>query len=1075
MQKSTNRFCTGRSVPCHVIFLLVLLTSLSPLIMKAQSYKSLTDKVQLQLSRTNAAKVVKSLQQQTSYTFIYDPEYLQQCELNDIRFSGTALGEVLNYIHKNAPLDIELTKDKVITFRKGDPVKPAAKSGGRISGKVVDNKNEPLPGVTVTVQGGQGAVTNVDGTYDLALASGSYNLTFSYISFETRKVTEVTVKEEGLTPLNIVLKSNSSRLKEVTVTANYRKTSIEGLYAIQKNNAAITDGISAEQIARTPDKNIGEVLKRVSGLSTLDNKYVVVRGLSERYNQAVLNGQVMPSTELNRKNFSFDIIPSNIVENITVVKTITPDRSAEFGGGLVEVNTLDIPTNNFLNIAVGASYNDKTVGKDFLSLPLSGSEYRGSVSNHRNLLGSLDWKDRDDVMKKYELVGKETSSFSNNWGVTKFKAPVSPNYQASFGHVFRVGNGQQWGVVASASYRNTLATQDALLGRDGFKESPGDADPQQFKGQRYGFATNIAALLGLGYRNERNRIGFQSMYLRTLDQQLIFGKGQNGKFGSDNTLALFDLAMQTTLWQNQLKGEHSLGRSGVKLKWSGSYLKLDRQKPDNHQMFADYKQPEGAGINEYNISSVGSSAAEGALRWWSRALENNFNWDAAVSVPFKFNAGNVGLDNTFKGGYAGWNKDRLFFVLNTNSKFENKDGNYFPLASAFTPANNTTVAISTFGDNFKRRSASLHALFAMMDNRIGNKFRLVWGVRAEYYNLNKVNDNLDSIFTRFKREPGKEYDYSALLNREPNWRFFPSANLTYSLTPTMNLRAAYSESIIRPDLRELSVFREYDFELGGEYFAQIVRSTTIKHIDLRYEWYPGPGEIISASLFYKDLSYPMEIYQMDLNNSFELKNSKSAKNYGIELEMRKSLAFTKAPVLRNITLYGNFTYLDARVKKMDSNIGIFDPANPLKVTLKETVGEEEKRPQMGASNVMLNAGVYYDSKPFSVSLGYNRVTNRVFIPNLVYYNALMEKPLESLDMQVGVKLLKDKAAVKLNVSNLLNSFSVIYRNAFSAEENKELQGGKAPTMSQLNYQSGDLLNYRLTPGRTYSATISYQF
>ncbi|MBS0027303.1 TonB-dependent receptor domain-containing protein [Chitinophaga sp. 22321] len=1077
MQKSTNRFCTGRSMPCHVVFLIVLLTTLSPLITAAQSYKRLSEKIELQLSKTNAAKVVKALQQQTPYTFIYDPEYLQQCAMNEIRFSGTPLGEVLNYIDNNAPLDIELTEDKVITVRKGAAAKPASRSNGRITGKVVDSKNEPLPGVTIAVQGGQGTITNVDGTYDIALTPGTYNLTFSYVSFETRKVTEIAVKDNGLTPLNITLKSNGSRLKEVTVTGNYRKASIEGLYALQKNNAAITDGISAEQIARTPDKNIGEVLKRVSGLATLDNKYVVVRGLSERYNQAVLNGQVMPSTELNRKNFSFDIIPSNIVENITVIKTITPDRNAEFGGGLVEVNTLDIPTSNFLNIAAGASYNDKTVGKDFLSLPLSGREYGGSVSSHRKLFGTLDWKDRDDIIKKLQESGKTSLPLSNNWGITKMKAPVSPNFQASLGRVFRTGGGQQWGVVASASYRNTLATQDAILGREGFNflERTDGTDAGLFKGQRYGFTTNMGGMLGIGYRNEKNRIGFQSLYLRTLDQQLIAGTGINERIG-ENTLGYFDNAMQTSLWQNQLKGEHALGNRGVKLKWTGSYLKLDRQKPDNHMMLADYKQADNAGLNDYNIQRVTSNFSEGALRFWSRAFENNYNWDAAVSVPFKFNAGKVSVENTFKGGYAGWVKDRLFFVLNTTSKFENKDQNYFPLAKAFSTENNVQTGVSQFGDNFKRKSAALHALFAMFDHKIGNKLRLVWGVRSEFYNLNRVNDRLDSTFKSLKREPGQEYDYTAMLNREPNWRFFPSANLTYSLTPSMNVRAAYSESIIRPDLRELSVFREYDFELGGEYTGDLIKSTTIKHYDLRYEWYPGPGEIISASLFYKDLAYPMEIFKLIDANAFELRNSKSAKDYGFEIEIRKSLAFTRVPVLRNITLYGNFTYLDAKVKPMTVEAKANDPNNPLKINVLESVGEEEKRPQMGASNYMFNAGLYYDMQPVSFSLAYNKVTNRVFVPNTYALRALMEKPLEALDAQIAVRILKNKAAVRLNVGNILNSFSIIYSNNLSAEELAASNNGKSPTKSQMAYQpSKDFINYKLTPGRTYSATFSYEF
>jgi outer membrane receptor protein involved in Fe transport len=1074
MQKSTHRFCTGKRMPYRMAALFVFMVGCTPFLVKAQSYKSLTDKIQLAAGKTNAAAVVKSLQQQTAYTFIYDPEYLKQCALTAMKFENAPLSTVLQYLDNNAPLDIELTNSNTIAVRKGNAERPAARNNGRVAGKVVDNKNEPLPGVTIQVQGGQGVVSNIDGSYELQLDPGKYTLIFSYISFESRKVTDVIVNAAGVTPLNILLRNNGSRLKEVTITGNYRKASIEGLYALQKNNASITDGISSEQIARTPDKNLGEVLKRVSGLATVDNKYVVVRGLSERYNQAVLNGQVMPSTELNRKNFSFDVIPSNMVENVTVVKTLTPDRSAEFGGGLVEVNTLDIPTENFLNMSIGAGYNDKTTGKDFLSLPLDGSEYRGSVARHRYLMGTLDWKSKADIVAHYGKSDNSSSQFSNNWGVTKFKAPVSPNYQVSLGRVLN-RSGQQWGVIASGSYRNTLATQDITFARDGFSQSEGaGAEDRLFKGQRYGFTTNVNGMLGVGFRNERNRVSFQSLYMRTLDQQLILGKGQND-FGP-NTLGLYDLTTQTTMWQNQLKGEHSLGHRGVKFKWLGSYIMLDRQRPDNHRLLGDYKQADSTSINDYNISRAGSSGiSAGSLRWWSRALENNYTWDAAVSVPFRFNAGQVVLDNTFKGGYAGWSKHRLFYVLNTGSNIDNANGYYFPLAKFYTPENNTRVDIDRADrpDDFDK-TASLHAVYAMLDNKIGSKWRLVWGLRAEYYNLNKVNANLDSLFSSFKAAPGEELDYSALLNREPNWHFFPSANLTYSLTPSMNLRMAYAESIIRPDLRELSFFREYDFDLGGEYLGGLVRSTTIKNFDLRYEWYPGPGEILSASLFYKVLDNPMEIYKEGSNRVFYLRNNKQAKNYGVEVEVRKSLAFTGVPVVRNITLYGNVTYLDATVTPMTISTGI-DPDNKNKVIVTETLGEKEKRPQTGASNYMINAGFYYDVKPFSLSLVYNTVANRMYRPSVPYVSSLFERPLQALDAQIAVRMLKNKAELKVNVANILNSFSVIYENTFNDDPEVGM-GKKDPSKSQLGYQSGkDLLDYKAYPGRTFSATFSYRF
>lgn len=1077
MQKSTNRFFFRGTLQKWLVSLLCFFWGGHPMVLAAQLYKGLKDKVEITMQNTTAAAVVKNLEQQTNYTFIYDPEYLEQCKLDGVKSDNNTLGEVLQFLDVYTPVDITYTNN-TIALRKGRQERVAGADNGRIKGKVIDSKNEPLPGVTIQALEGKGTVTNVDGTYELSLPPGVYTLTFSYISYDTRKVTEVEVKENGITPLDIVMKSAGSRLKEVTVTANYKRASTEGLYALQRNSAVITDGISAEQIRRTPDKNIGEVLKRVSGLSTMDNKYVVVRGLSERYNQAVLNGQIMPSTELNRKNFSFDIIPSNIVENVVVVKTLTPDRSAEFGGGLVEVNTLDIPASNFLNISVGGSYNSKTTGKDFLSLKLEGKEYFGNVSDHRKLMGRLDWKSEDDIRAKFAEVGnKDQNAFSNNWGLYRMNAPLSQNYQISAGRVIPGKGTGKFGVVASVGYRNTFATQDIRMSRDGFEgqENGPVSDFAAYRGQRYGFTTNLGGLLGLGYRNERHRIGFQSLYLRTLDQQLIIGTGSHVSMG--NALGYYDLTTQTDLWQNQLKGEHKIGNRGIKVKWYGSYLRLDRQKPDNHQITTEYQKGNTGALNEYSIQSAYSSGINtGALRWWSRAFEHNYTWDASVSVPFKFNAGKIAFDNTFKAGYAGWSKDRLFYVVNTGSTFDNHNGYAQPLAQAFTPANSVGFVYSPFNDDF-HRTATLHAVYGMVDTKIGDKLRLVGGVRAEYSNLNGTNAALDSLerWINESRGPGQEYDFTHLRNREPDWNIFPSANLTYSLTSNMNLRAAYSKSIIRPDLRELSFFQEYDFELGGTYYGNLVRSTVAHHLDFRYEWYPGAGEVLSFSLFYKKFNYPMEIYADEQSGGiFELRNNKNAKNYGLEVEVRKSLAFTKVPVLQNITLYGNFTALDARVTAMEVNYNGLDSANPRLVVPKETIGKEEKRPQTGASNYIVNAGFYYDIQPVSLSLVYNYVSNRMFRPDRAYQASLFERPLEALDAQIAVRFLKQKAELRLNIANILNSYSVVYQNRYDDSEVES--GRKDPTTSQLLYKAGqDLINYEARPGRTYSATFSYRF
>jgi outer membrane receptor protein involved in Fe transport len=351
-------------------------------------------------------------------------------------------------------------------------------------------------------------------------------------------------------------------------------------------------------------------------------------------------------------------------------------------------------------------------------------------------------------------------------------------------------------------------------------------------------------------------------------------------------------------------------------------------------------------------------------------MENNFNWDISTSIPFMFGQKRQQL---LKAGYAGWNKDRFFFVLNSGSG-GNGNGYYVPLRELYTPGYNYSFDFSrTFMDAYKV-SLPLHAVYAMLDNRIGDKWRLVWGLRTEAYNIGRANQVIDKLEEQF----GK--DYSALRNREKTWQFFPSANLTYNLTSKMNLRLAYAKSIIRPDLRELAYFREYDYELGGSYLGGLVRSSILHHYDFRYEWYPSPGDILSASVFFKKLDYPMSIYLDQGSGTYSLTNDKEAQNYGFEVEARKSLGFTALPVLRHITLYGNFTYLDARVKQMTLTYDNTDPQKP--VPVEKVYDTWEKRPQTGASNFMYNAGFYFDTKPVSVNLVYNVVTNRLFRPDV---------------------------------------------------------------------------------------------
>jgi outer membrane receptor protein involved in Fe transport len=1033
--------------------------------------------VTYEASEVRASEALKEIEKQTGYTLTFNSEEMNGIVFKKIKWKKATVQQVLNELQKNYGIQSIVTGNNIALKSGPIPetvpkltVKPAI-----ISGKIIDGENgDPVVGVNIKVSD---AVTtsNVSGVFTISVPKGRYVVAVSSAGYESKNVTDIEVKENQLFDLNVTLKRQKGQLAGVVVTATTaRKETVASLYSRQKNSASIGDGISAEQISLTPDKNLGESIRRISGVSSVDNKYVVVRGLSERYNQALLNGQVMPSTELNRKQFSFDIIPSNMVDNIVVAKSITPDMSAEFGGGLVMVETKSIPSENFITLTAGTSINDQTSGKDMLTFERDGNKgYWGNYASHRYLYGKKDWNSLADI-RAYKDANKDNAVLTNNWQPYYYKARPSQNYQVSVGHVFKTGKlaDRRIGVLASLSYRNTQTINGLVTQRFGFENlSNADSTDYYLRANQDVFATNMGGVLAIGYTTKKHKISWQNLFTTLLDEQTNFGSGTHVNLGG-NSRALIEKVQQTGLWQSQLRGEHAIGEKGIKINWSGNYTYVKRERPDNH--VALWKTvPDSFELphNDFTVTQYSPELVNtGMLRMYTKAEEKNLSWDVNASAPFTLGI----TKNIFKAGYAGWKKDRNFYVALLGDQVDGSVIKSYPsLPNLFSPEyGGGKNFIPDYGDDYNR-TASLHAFYGMFDNRIASKWRLVWGVRAEYFDMNKSNQTLDAIIQNIKDSRGSGInDFSALYNREKNWKLFPSANLTYSVTPRMNARAAYSKSIIRPDLREMAYFREYDFELGGTYSADLLHSTTLNNYDVRLEWYPGAGEIVSGSFFYKDIKYPMEIYKMASNSVYTLRNNYKSHNYGIEVEVRKTLAFIDVPVIRNLTIYGNFTALNSKVTPMQETTNRIEGD---KVVPEQIIGKEEKRPLMGQSNYVGNAGLYYNDKLLHISISYNTISNRMVIYEQDVVNSQFEKPMRSLDAQIAARFLKQRAEVKLNLSNLLQESNLIYANrGKTTEEDARAQNGDYSN-KYLLYQKHDLLIQKLSPGRTAGIVLSYTF
>ena len=288
--------------------------------------------------------------------------------------------------------------------------------GAAIRGTVVDkNTQEPLIGAAIQVNGTTtGTVTDLDGYFELAgLRNGTYQLTVSYISYITQTLN---VSVESIADIRIEMLSDDQQLNEVVVVADAKKNTETALLSQQRKGLVVQTGVSAQQITRTQDKDASEVIRRVPGVSIIDGKFVMVRGLSQRYNNVWINNSAVPSSEADARAFSFDIIPSSQLDNIVVVKSASPEYPADFTGGFILVNTKDVPNRNTFGISVGGNVNDRTHFRDFLYNKSSATDFLGFDNGLRSLDHGIftQLKSDNNQTNNYSLLG---NGFNNDWNI----------------------------------------------------------------------------------------------------------------------------------------------------------------------------------------------------------------------------------------------------------------------------------------------------------------------------------------------------------------------------------------------------------------------------------------------------------------------------------------------------------------------------------------------------------------------------------------------------------------------------------------------------------------------------------
>lgn len=877
----------------------------------------------------------------------------------------------------------------------------------KLTGRITDESNRPIPGASIKIiSNNKGTNTDADGRFTLVLTVGTkYEILITAVGFGTKSISDVEVKPNDVNELNITLAITANNLDNVTVKTSARKESTNSLIQFQKNTNAVAQVISAEAIRRSPDKNTGEALRRVTGLSVQEGKYLVVRGLSDRYNQAMLNGVLLSSTEPDRKTFSFDIFPAAIVENIIVNKTFIPEYSAEWAGGLVQVNTRDIPAKSFLSVQVGTSLNTNTIGRDFYTYPGGKLDWLGIDDGTRALPDNFPTKNvfgALDNAAKIEL-GKQIAVQS--WAPekrTSALAALGQQFQFNSGFATKLFN-RDFGGVVTLTYNRSVRNLEYENRFFNINESKAEPTFDYYNNK---YSTDIlwGALANFSLRlNANNKISFRNIINTNTSDYTTLRNGKdfesNSQYG-ENVKAYEYGFKNNTFFNTQLNGEHNLPSLNSKINWFGSFSILDQYIPQQRRI--QYNQEANNPDAPYlALLSNTLSQKTGSIYYGNL---NDYIYNVGGDITHNFNL--FSKKQTVKAGYNFQVKDRLFdarpfsiTLPSDNPALRAMDPSVIFSDANFGTADNQFHFDEIAGIYFRYMANSiLNAGYLQFDNSFNNWLRVVWGGRYE---------NFDQLVGSTKTSDPR-YNHTRVGD------FLPAVNATFKLNNTSNLRVAGSQTVVRPEFRELTGTAFYDFEIGATIIGNpnLVR-TKITNLDVRYEIYPRAGELFTFGVFYKFFNNPIELAfnQSGAGSSSVFNyidnNKISANTYGAEVEFRKKLDFIAS--LKRFTIQGNFSYIYNRVS--------FDQ-------------QSLDRPMQGQSPYVLNAGVQYDISEIGLNttLLFNQVGRRILYVGNEQLPPVWEAPRPLLDLQIAKKILKAKGEIKLNISDLLNQRAYYYHD-----------------------------------------------
>lgn len=906
----------------------------------------------------------------------------------------------------------------------------SAQTTGEIAGKVIDGETgDILRRASVMIVGtNQGAISDVKGEFRIRnVKPGAYTLRFSYVGYNNKDVTDVVVNAGATVNLNVPLELEARMKEEVVVTARRVYDNEAAILAQRRNAAQVSDGLSSEQMSKLPDSDAGQSLKRVSGVTLVNNKFVFVRGVSERYSNTTLNGAGLASTEPDKKSFSYDMFPTDFLHNVNIAKSFTPDLPGNFAGGLVQLNTIDFPHGRSLKVSLSSNVNSNVTFKDneFIRSTRSSTDWLATDDGMRSMPSEMPATRREfnDLQNRakdpFDTTGARaqyeslSQSFNSNL-FTRENTTINPfdnrSISLAYTDLYKFEQ-NELGIIGSFNYGSSNAINNVQ--RNGYM---GTFDTMYTTAGKVSETNyNLGGLLNIAYKfGGNNVLNFKNVFNRSADDEMLVLEGRDIAYQYLDYKNYSYHFVQKSFYSGQLGGEHSFSFLNSFVDWRLGYSSSERDEPDFrrlkfsrslHDIVFDPNTP-------YTPEILPTMQGDGARlgRFFSNLFDEVYTSGINFTVPV------LSAKLKFGGLYEKRTRDfkaRSLTIINPSyldMEIEELMHDYKNPQKIFASENFKYEGgfligeESKLSDNYDAEE-DLYSAYLMLDIPISftifnsqQNFRFIAGVRYE-----DNNQKLSSFYID---------DNPVNVNRR-NQDVLPSLNFIWQSSQNTNVRLSASQTLARPEFRELAPFTFYDYlqhaNIQGN--PNLVRAL-IQNYDARYEWFPSAGEVASISVFYKTFHNAIEetIFpeQSELTRTFANALG-DAHNYGVEFELRKNLGFI-SNIIQNFAFVFNLALINTEISVSQGGDIVVD-----------------KRQMWGQSPYTINLGLFYTNPETGtdVNLAYNRFGRRIIqVAQQGIYSTITddphiyELPRNVIDLSVSQKF--GSLEVKLSARDILN-------------------------------------------------------